>query len=100
MSEPLVLRVNYGSDLEVDLPWPNGEGGNADLTGWTIEPFDVDERLDGLVSTAAADPSTGVVRFAVQWADGHRKGAPLRSRVRVSRGGQDATSNEIWVIYE
>ena len=90
--------VNWGSDLRVPFNWPNGAGGNANLTGYTLSVIDVHPSLVGRVSATITDFPTGAILIALDWADTIERGRIGYFRLRVTSGaGIDATTNALWV---
>ena len=89
--------INWGSDLTAVFNWPDGSGGDADLTGWTVDAIDVHPALVGFLTVTLTDPPTGEITISVQWDDTMPYGRVMRFRVRISLGGQEATTNRLWV---
>jgi hypothetical protein len=94
------FRVNRGSDLTFVVEWPNGEGGAADLTGWTVGIFEPVACLEGLVTATMDDPSTGVIRTRIEWRDGQPSGEYLSFRLSIQKDAEDQTTNLLGVIYK
>ena len=91
-----VFRLNKGTDFRATLNWPNGSGGNADLTGATVEIYDAPTTLDGLTATLS-DPPTGLITLGMKW-NGLlplKQTASFRIKVATA-GGTEETTNEIW----
>lgn len=59
------VTVPRGSDLTIDLVWPDDRNG-ADLTGETVEAVNVAAGLVGLVSVTVVDPATRTVRWHIE----------------------------------
>jgi len=93
------FEVNTGSDLSFSVPWPDGAGGNADLTGYSLEIIDLHPSLTGLVTATSADLSTGVVVVRVEWADATPVKTLLHFRVQVSLGAEQQSTNRLKVYY-
>lgn len=93
------FNVNWGSDLQFDIPWPNGAGGNADLTGWTVSLLDVSDDITGLVTVESPDLSTGVITVRLEWSSLLLKSRTYRFRVQISKDGEDQSTNLMRVIY-
>ena len=51
--------VNRGSDLTFEFNWPNGEGGNANLTGFSIAVYDWHASLASRITLAIINAATG-----------------------------------------
>lgn len=94
------FEVNSGSDLTFSIPWPDGAGGNADLSGYTLNIIDVHSALAGLVTATSADLSTGVVVVRVEWADASPVKTLLHFRVQVSLGAEQQSTNRLKVYYK
>ena len=95
-----IFKVNRGSDLVFDLPWPDGAGGNADLTGYTASIFEPAAALAGRVTATMDDPATGIIRVRVEWADTAPCNRQLTFRVAIALGDDDTTTNLLAVVYQ
>ena len=93
------FEVNTGSDLSFSVPWPDGAGGNADLTGYSLEIIDLHPSLTGLMTATSADLSTGVDVVRVEWADATPVKTLLHFRVQVSLGAEQQSTNRLKVYY-
>ncbi len=93
------FAVNRGSDLTFELNWPDGQNGNADLTGHTVSIFEPDKRLDGLISATLTDAPNGTIRIRVEWADGLPSKTPMRFRLMTTNGAENQTTNQLAVEY-
>lgn len=94
------FQVNTGSDLTFSIPWPDGAGGNANLTGYTLNIIDVHPSLVGLVSATSTDLSVGAVDVRVEWADASPVKTLLHFRVQVSLGTEQQSTNRLKVYYK
>lgn len=94
------FTVNAGSDLTFSFQWPDGLGGFADLTGWTVDAVDTHPALEPQLSVALVDAPTGVIAIRIDWADTLPLGRVASFRLRISQGENQATSNELWVKYQ
>lgn len=91
--------INAGSDLAVQFAWPDGNGGGADLTGYTIEAIDVHPSLASALSVSIADPASGLIALAVTWSDQIPRGRVAHFRLRLT-SGQRVTTNLLWLQVE
>jgi hypothetical protein len=98
--ETATFNVNRGSDLTFEITWPDGAGGAADLTGYTVGIFEPSPAIAGLVTATMDDPATGVIRVRIEWADGTPCRKRMTFRVSVSIGDEDQTTNLLAVIYK
>lgn len=95
-----VFEVNYGSDLEFDIPWPDGAGGVVDLTDWTVGLIDVTAEISALITaTKSATPTDGVITVRLEWSGDLSKNTAYNFRVQISKGGEDVSTNLLRVIY-
>jgi hypothetical protein len=52
------FSLNWGSDFTVQFNWPDGAGGNANLTGYAVSLIDLHPALAGqLTATQRSDPA-------------------------------------------
>ena len=91
--------VNKGSDLEFSFNWPDGSGGNANLTGYTAEAFGVNSLLFANTTVTLTTPATGLITVHIEWSDLINTQSPLGFRVKISLGTVDKTTNELFVVY-
>ena len=90
--------VNWGSDLRKQFNWPNGAGGNANLTGFTLTVIDVHPLLVGAVSAVIITQATGLVEIRVDWADTIPRGRVAYFRLKITSGaGIDESTNAMWL---
>jgi len=92
-----VFSLNKGSDLAFSFNWPDGAGGNADLTGYQVDLYDVSSNLEGSLSVELSDPSEGLISVDMQWGEElsvHDRGS---FRIRIKLGDLDVTTNELVV---
>lgn len=94
------FTVNAGSDLSFSFQWPNGLGGFADLTGWTVDAVDVHSALEPVLSVTLVEPATGTIAVRIDWADTLPMGRVASFRLRIAQGGNEATSNQLWIKYQ
>ena len=90
--------VNWGSDLRKQFNWPNGAGGNADLTGYTLSVIDVNPLLVGAVSAVIITAATGLIEIRVDWVDTIPRSRTANFRLKITSGtGIDASTNALWL---
>lgn len=90
---------NAGSDLAVQFAWPDGNGGAADLTGYTIEAIDVHPALTDALAVAIDDAAAGLISIAITWSDQIPRGRVAHFRLRLT-SGQRVTTNLLWLQVE
>lgn len=96
-----VFEINYGSDLEFDIPWPDGAGGVVDLTGWTVSLLDVTAEISALTTAVkSATPADGKITVRVEWSADLLKNTPYNFRVKISKDGDDQSTNLMRVVYK
>lgn len=91
------FTLNRGSDLDFTFHWPNPDGSNADLTGYSVTPYDESSVLTGLITLTITDPATGLITGRVEWSDSIPDGRSCRFRVRVSIGQNQKTTSPMWL---
>jgi hypothetical protein len=95
-----VFEINFGSDLEFDIPWPDGADGVLDLTGWTVTLMDVTEAIADLITaTQTGNPVDGVITVRLEWSDTLFKNTAYNFRVHITKDGDDNSTNLMRVIY-
>lgn len=98
--EASLFKVNRGSDLQFLLQWPDGPG-TADLTGYAVNLFEPDSKLDGLITATLTDPATGSIRVRVEWDDALPTAEPMTFRLQIDNGaGEQQSTNLLAVTYE
>lgn len=65
MRNVAVIEINRGSQCDLTFVWPDGAGDPLNLTGWTLDLFDVSETLTDHVTITATDPAAGAVLIEV-----------------------------------
>ena len=96
------FRLNEGSDFRAVFNWPDGSGGNLDLTGYTVSAY----KPTGLpgtdwITVAVTSASVGEITIDVPWTDAITAGTTLEFRVRVTDGsGFDDTTNQLQIYYQ
>ncbi len=91
------FEINRGSDLEFTLNWPDGAGGNADLTGYTVDLFDVSANAVSFLTATLTTAATGLITVNFQWDDSIENGKTIYFRVRIVLGTLDQTTNKLWI---
>jgi hypothetical protein len=99
-SSESTFMLNKGTDLDFSFNWPDGEEGNADLTGYTVTASDVDPRLLPYLTLTLTDPSTGLITGRVEWSDELPMNGAAQFRVKISQGANDTTTNLLRVMYQ
>lgn len=96
MSDEFIL--NKGSFLNFSFNWPNGSGGNANLSGYSVTSFDVHEDLVGLLSLSLTTPATGLITGLITWNSKFLLGKNLYFRIKIiSPSNVPTTTNKLWV---
>lgn len=91
------FTLNRGSDLSFQFNWPNGIGGNANLTGYTISGFEVHPTLASNLTLNIQSPSTGLITGLINWANNMPSGRVMSFRIKLTLGETDITTNQIWI---
>lgn len=95
-----VFEINYGSDLQFDIPWPDGAGGVVDLTDWTVSLLDVTDAIsDLLTATKSETPTDGIITVRLEWSSDLAKNTPYNFRVQITNGDEDQSTNLMGVYY-
>jgi len=92
------FQLNEGSDFVASFNWPNGAGGNADLTGCAVSLVDTHNILDTRMTATLSVPGTGKIDLFLPWDPILPLGKWLHFRVRVTTpAGIDSTTNRLWI---
>jgi hypothetical protein len=90
--------INAGSDLEAQLTWPNGSGGAANLTGYTVSAIDIEPNLAPHLTVEFISAPAGTIRIRVDWSDSLPLGRVMYFRILlVSASGERTSTNLIWL---
>lgn len=100
LTENNIFRVNRGSDLEFKLNWPNGIGGNLDLTDYTVDGYEVDPALVPVLTLTITDAATGLITGRVEWDENLPEYQEMGFRIRIRKGTLDTTTNLLKVAYQ
>lgn len=94
-----ILTINTGTDLTATMVWPDGDGGNADLEGFTASAF----MPDGLgrtdwVDVSITNAAAGEITITINWADDLPRGRQLSFYPRIEdASGKGTSTTKIWV---
>ncbi len=88
MADAPVLTLFRGGSIVFTFAWPDGEGGGANLTGWSLEVFEAHPLLVPHVTAQIVDHATGLVRGQILWAATMLDGAIMAFRLRITHPGQ------------
>lgn len=91
---------NRGSDLEFYLNWPDGAGGYADLTGWTVTAFEADAEFVPNLTVSLVDPATGLISARVEWDDSFEPKRSYVFRIQIINGNEHQATNALTVVYQ
>ena len=100
MSCNSTFEVNRGSDFTFSINWPDGAGGNADLTGYTVGLIDVAAALAPYITATLTDAATGQITTRVEWSDTFRTGQTMRFRLQVAQDGNENSTNLLGVVFK
>lgn len=92
--------VNRGTDLAFSFNWPDGGGGSADLTGYTISAFEADPAIASYLSLTLVDAANGLISGVLAWNDALPMGRVASFRVRITKDGTHTTTSPLWVQYQ
>jgi hypothetical protein len=98
MSDTSTFEVNLGSSLTKSWNWDNGEGGNADLTDYSIEIFQPDAAIAPYISVSITDPLEGLIELHVEYSETFRVRQNMKFRIRILRGDEKHSTNELGVM--
>lgn len=77
------ITLNRGSDLEFSVSWPDPAGDPMDLTGWTVEAYDVAPALaDHLTLTITDATGPAQITGRIAWAETLPRWSFFRIRIR------------------
>ena len=90
--------LNWGSDLRKQFNWPNGAGGNADLTGYALSVIDAHSSISAALTAVIVTLATGLIEIRLDWVDTIPRGRVAFFRLRITSGaGIDASTNALWL---
>ena len=93
------LHFYRGSDGSFEFNWPSGDGGNLDLTGWTIHVFEASPGTASYIDAQIVTPSEGLVAVGVKWIDAIRTDT-IKFRLQLSRDDDLLAFPEISISYK
>jgi len=91
--------VNKGTDLNFTFNWPDGAGGNADLTGYTVAAYDVDSAISSLLTVTLTTANVGLITVSLQWDETLSIGVEYKFRIKSTLSALDVSTNEFIVWY-
>lgn len=94
------FTVNKGSDLTFQFNWPDGAGGNMDLTGYVVDLYDVSDKIRSDSTAVLTDATTGLITVSIPWVDTIFAGTEQSFRVRITLGDTTTTTSQMKVIYQ
>jgi len=94
------LILNRGSTVDFSLVWPDGAGGTANLTGFTVDAFEPHANLAAHLTLTLVDAATGLISGRIVWDDAMPDGSFMTFRIRVSGGGGVTTTNRLQVTVQ
>lgn len=89
--------LNAGSDFAFSFNWPDGAGGNADLTGYTVSIFDASPSIASAIGATLTDAAEGLISVAMEWPTGLARGRQHYFQVKIAQGALDVTTNRLWI---
>lgn len=92
--------ANRGSDLEFSMNWPNGIGGNLDLTGYTVDGYEVDPAIVDALELTITNPVQGLIDGKIVWNENLPSETEMRFRIRVTNAERKITTNLLKVVYK
>ena len=100
LSEKNTFEVNRGSDLDFSFNWPNGLGGNLNLTGYTVDAYEAHPALQGLLSLRLTTPEQGLITGLIDWNENLPSEQQMSFRIRITNAGRSLTTNLLKVVYK
>jgi len=97
MTNTNTFNINKGSDLTFSFNWPDGAGGNADLTGYTVSIYDETANLIGNITAVLTTPNVGLITVTLEWVDAITVGVLESFSVKILLGSLDVTTNKLWI---
>ena len=94
-----VFLVNRGSDLEFRFNWPDGTGGNLNLTDYVIDGYEVDPDLKPHLTLEIESATGGLIRGLVNWDESMPSYREMGFRIRITKGELNTTTNILKVSY-
>jgi hypothetical protein len=93
-----MVNVNRGTDFSFSFNWPNGEGGKADLTDFTVTAYEINP--DQTINVEITNPSEGLITVEIPWVENRQINSNLDFRIMIEQDGVKTTTNIISVRYE
>lgn len=98
MANTSCFTINEGSTFRVEFNFPDGNGGNADFTGFTVGISDADDCLGGLQATLV-DPANALVELLLQDTSDLNEGSVFNFRVSYTQpNGDVGTTNKLGIM--
>ena len=91
--------LNHGSDFDWSFNWPDGAGGSANLTGYTVELHDAHADMVDRATVTITNAAAGAIRVHMPWVGPHMvRGKWLYfALVVVSATGARYATNKLWI---
>lgn len=77
------IDINAGSDFLFPITWPDGAGGNANLSNYDVELYEVHASLTGQLTVNFVDASAGTINVLYRWTPDMPKDGGATFRVRL-----------------
>lgn len=97
----LTLRPNRGSDFTSVCEFVRSDGEPFPLDDWTLEVFEPDAVLVGLVTFTKLNSAGGTARLRIEWSNTLLTNTQYNFRLRWLDGeGEEQATQQVTVIYQ
>lgn len=96
------IKANRGSYIEFQMEWPNGGGGAADLTGYSVRLIDVSPARQFVPQVSFANQAAGLLDILIPWDDNMPDDRNFEFRIQIENDttGVQKSTNLLTVLYE
>lgn len=93
------IAPNAGSDCDFRIGWGRPEA-PVDLTGWSVESYDVHPALAPFLTLNFEDRALGKIIGRIEWDESLKVGVPYHFRARIVNGANQRSSGRIIVRFK
>lgn len=91
--------LNHGGDFNWSFNWPDGAGGSANLTGYTVELYDAHADVASRATVTITNAAAGTIQMSLPWVGPHMtRGKWMHFALRItSPSGVRHPTNQLWI---
>jgi hypothetical protein len=79
-----IVPVNRGSDLLIPYEWPDGAGGAANLTGYSVTIYAASAGIEPHLTVVMADAAAGRIDVTLTWDEAIPVGNVSQFQLRIT----------------